>query len=452
MFGKNMRNKAFELFIINIIQVAPATLNHLGHQDAGNEPPFLVCEKMKSEEKSQTRNQIFVAILQNQQTQYSWFGLFFYPFAIIFVSFSVLVPFCFFPAHDLVRHPEYWYEILFHGTYFAIPCYWFCTYCAGTYLNLAYLYHSKHLVIVSSVATAVLFLTTIPSYYIWTEVLVYKYPIPFSGLVTCTMINFSFYPTVWYLIPNVLRRNRNLRIRMKNFILHMVSAMSNVLFYQFLVTTIEQFQGPYQPLTALIFPVTREFIIWLFTKMIKKCANGDERGALIVLLYGLNVSHTINLCYIIGSVTDERSTWVLLGFDFLMNMYLSLRIVWIRNKNQESIQHQTVLLQDLAIAELVEFHAPLSFILVTALAYFSPIGVIIGNISNSYWAYHSIEDIGVTLQKMGVFFLVDFTSTISSASILWFSCKINLWKAILVLQKEFFRGFMLILGLYLLAV
>ena len=133
--------------------------------------------------------------------------------------------------------------------------------------------------------------------------------------------------------------------------------MTNVLVYQLLVFTVEHFRGSYQPVIALIFPVTRELTIWLFTKMIRKCANGDEREALIVMLYGLNVTHTFTLCYIIGSVTDEISTWVLMGFDFLINHCLCLRIVRMRKRNQGSLQHQMILLQELAVAELVEFHA-----------------------------------------------------------------------------------------------
>ena len=447
-----MTNEAFELSTIRAIQVAPARLNDSENNYIGNKPSYLDSEKVKSDEKARKRNQIFEFILQNQPTQLSWIGLLFYPFAIIFISFLFLVPFCFVPAHDLVIYPEYWYEILFHGTYMFIPFYWFWTYLAGAYLNLSCSYHWKHLVIVSFVASTIMFSFTISTYYFWTKALLYQYPIPFCGLITCTLMNLSFCPTVWYLIPSGLRKNRGLKNRIKNFILHMISGMTVVLFYQFLVANIKQFEGPYQPLFALIFPVTREFVIWLFTKMVRNCSNGDERGALIILSYGLNINHTINLCYVIGSVTDERTTWALLGFDFLINMYLTMRIVWLRKKNQEILQPQTILLQDLAITELVEFHAPLSFIMVTALAYFSPIGVIIGNVSNSYWAYNAIEDIGETLQKMGVFFLVDFTSTLSSASILWFSYKINLWKAFLVLQEEFFNGFTFILGFYSIAV
>ena len=117
-----------------------------------------------------------------------------------------------------------------------------------------------------------------------------------------------------------------------------------------------------------------------------------------------------------------------------------------------NLDHQTSLLQDLAMAELVEFHAPVAFILVTSLAYFTPVGAIIGNISNGYWHNNAIEDITEALWKMGIFVMADFISLLASATILWFFCKINLWSAFIVIQKEFFRIFSLILGFMLLAV
>ena len=141
-----------------------------------------------------------------------------------------------------------------------------------------------------------------------------------------------------------------------------------------------------------------------------------------------------------------------MALDFMANMYLVMRLVWIRMKHHGSIRSQTIILQELIVAELVEFYAPLSFILGTALAYFTPIGIIVGNISNGYWAYHAIEDIGKTLRKMGLFFLMDFTSAILSATILWLSCKINLWNTFAVLQKEFFKEFIVVLGITLLTV
>ena len=108
--------------------------------------------------------------------------------------------------------------------------------------------------------------------------------------------------------------------------------------------------------------------------------------------------------------------------------------------------NQIHLLQELAIYELVETHGPLCFLIVFTMAYFTPVGVLVGNISNGYWAFQAIDDISFTLTRMAMFFVVDFISTLASGSILWFACKINFWTVLVQLQKEFVIAFILSLG------
>ena len=116
------------------------------------------------------------------------------------------------------------------------------------------------------------------------------------------------------------------------------------------------------------------------------------------------------------------------------------------------INNQINALQDLAICELVEFMAALSFILVFSVAYFGPNANLFGNISNSYWNYVAIEDIALTLGNMTLFFLVDFSSIIVSALILWYFCNINLMKVLMVFLEEFGIDFGLILSFGLIVV
>ena len=97
-------------------------------------------------------------------------------------------------------------------------------------------------------------------------------------------------------------------------------------------------------------------------------------------------------------------------------------------------------------------HSPLAFTLVFALAFYTPIGVLIGNVSNGYWAYEVIDDISLTLAKMVLFFIVDFVSTLATVLILWFSCKINLLMFFIELQREFYEAFIVTIGYLIVAV
>ena len=445
-------HREVERFKSKIDPVSNGKPLHLRNQDAENLNSYLTSEKAIHVETAQTRKKIFELIIKNLQTDCSWMDLVFYPLAIILMNFWFFVPFCFLPANDLVIHPEKWYEILLHGAYLAILYNLFWTYMAGSFLNLSYFHKTRPLLINSLVGTITMALLTVLTHHFWTKVLLYQYPIPFGGQGTLVALNLTYFLTIWFSIPHNLRKNGEIWKRMKFFLCCYIASDLIVAAYQSLAVLIEISKLPYQPFVALIVPITRELTIWIMTKIIKRCTNGDEEGALIVSSYGWNVNHSIIMCYIIGWSTDEITAWVLMGVDFLMNIYLCLRIVWSRKRNPENLQDQTNLLQELAIVEMVEFLAPLSFILVFSLAYYTPVGAIVGNISNDYWAYHAIDDIGETLRKMVVFFLVDFTSTFASATILWFSCNINLWNAFAVLQKEFFKAFNLTLGFLLLAV
>ena len=103
-------------------------------------------------------------------------------------------------------------------------------------------------------------------------------------------------------------------------------------------------------------------------------------------------------------------------------------------------------LQHLATYELAEFHAHLAFLIVFSIAYYGPNSTLFGNISNNYWGFIPIENIIESIQNMFIFFLVDFSSTVICVILLWFSCRINLWKLFLLIQKKFGKAFCAILG------
>ena len=449
----NTRNRDFSEPKPRMITVSDERPSDMGNQDTENLNSYLQSEKILHEEKAQARKDLFESIIQNDLANCSLIELLLYPFAIILISFLFIVPFCFLPAHDLVIYPEHWYEHIAHGIYFyGIFTSLFWTYISGLFLNLSYFHQARPFIITSVVATMTIIFLIVFSYLFWTKVLFYQYPIPFFAQTTGSVVIPGCLLVTWFLMPFDLKKNQSVWRRMKFVFCYAISLVGMVGVYQFLLLLTDQFRGPYQPLIGLIFPVTRELAIYIETKIVKRCTYGDEKGSLIVMFYALNVNHSIILCCIIGSLADDMTILFLMGFDFLVNMHLCLRIVWVKSKNQSNSIEVTNLLQELALAELVEFHAPLAFILVTFLAYNSPIGAITGNISNSYWLYQAIDDINETLRKMAVFFLVDFTSSLSSATILWFACKINLWKVFIVLQKEFFKGFTLSLGYILLVV
>ena len=276
----------------------------------------------------------------------------------------------------------------------------------------------------------------------WTQVLQYQFPVPLLGKMATSVMVFSFLIIMWLKVPLKWRKNSRFRKRMMFYsLLFMLGAGID---YVYTLTLEKIRSSQYQHFVALVLPITRELYLWTASKLINNCHNGDERRAKIFLQYAISNRHIITLCFVVGSFATSTTSWFLMIVDFSLNVLLCLWIVWTRNRKSHKMQKQIILLQDLVVLELVEFHAPLSFIFVMALAFYGPNADIIGNVGNSYWAFNAIEDIHQTLFSMGLFFLVDFSSTLVSATILWFSCRINSWKALNEIQKEFGKSFCLV--------
>ena len=120
-----------------------------------------------------------------------------------------------------------------------------------------------------------------------------------------------------------------------------------------------------------------------------------------------------------------------------MNFYTCLKIVWTKRRNPEAIGRLSSMLQRLALSEIIEFMAPLSFMISFPVAYQGPNSTLIGNVGSSAFHYKKVEDIGNTVKHMLFFFIVDCSSIMTNGFILWMTCKINFCKAIAALQLEF---------------
>ena len=93
------------------------------------------------------------------------------------------------PCHDLVQHPEYWYEIMIAGSISSIvggPCRCISF---GSYMNLEYLHRPQIVALISLAGYGILLSCVITSYYVWTKFWTYRYPIPFQGLAVTNFMS-----------------------------------------------------------------------------------------------------------------------------------------------------------------------------------------------------------------------------------------------------------------------
>ena len=408
-------------------------------------------EKSSHEEIALNRITTFKCIVLNEKIEYSWEEYILYPFCLVLLSFSSTIPLSLIPAHDLILYPEYWYESLFHGVLLSTWsfAYWCIT--AGMVLNITYILRKRNILWVSFIGNVTWFSIQAFAYYFWTHILEYQYPIPFHGFIMSFLMHIFSSAVIWFRLTISKINYGQIKRRMAFYLLFNIAIIIFCISYQQIITLVRTAAEENQPYVALVLPFIREFCIWFLTKLALNCPNGDERRTKIYVKYFVASNHTTTLFCVIGSYATEFTSWLLMGVDFFLNILLSLWIVWNKKRSPYRIHDQINALQNLVVYELVEFQA-LSFIFVIAVAFYGPNSSILGNISNNYWAFEAIENINRTLGKMGALFLVDFSSTLICSIVLWFNCRINLWKAVVALQKEFGIAFGITHGRLLLAV
>ena len=410
-------------------------------------------EKEENEGKANKRNDTFKSIITGRHIEdTSWSKLFLGALGIILLGFMQTIPLTLIPYRDLIQYPEYWWELLIPGSYASSIGFAFRCMFSGSYLNNDHLLRFKNMALVCLAGSVFMLFLLLTTYCIWTPILSYNYPIPFLGITTVSIGWVCSITVIWYLFPKKQRRSKNLQRRMRYVLLHVIFSIVIGNCYHIMILVIEKSSNQYQPILALALPTLREATSRISTKLIKNASNGDECGSMIVLAYTINTQYASMLCIVLGSLATSSTSWLLIGVDYLYNMWLCLKIVRTRKRSPQMIQEQIGALEELALCELVEFHVPLAFILVFLGASYGPNSGLFGGIGNSYWTYNAIEDINQALENMIIFFVVDFSSTIATGLILWLSCKINLWKVFNELQNEFGKTFCLVLGYNLLVV
>ena len=418
-------------------------------QEVLSEP--LQVEKELHEIRNDQRKEKFRSIIFNEPIEYSWTDMF-TPVGIILIGFVATIPYTLIPYHNLLLYPRYWYQILLPGTLAMAMILGYVWLQAGMYMNMNLLSLPNSYIRISLFGTIFAILYLITTYYVWTRFFAYEYPIPFLGFIGTYSTWLYAIIVIWFFMPKKWRKSRNLRNRMKYFIIILnITLISNIA-YNMILEFIKKAPDLYQPIISLLLPAWREISVWVTQKFLGKTSNGDNWGSTIFLKYLYFTNHAIILCVVLGSISTDITSVILMGIDFSYNLWLCFRIVRAKKRNPDLTDKPIELIEDLALCELVEFQAPLGFIFAFIGAYYGPNSELFGNIRNSYWTYAKIKDIEETLIKMVIFFLVDFSSTVVSGIILWVSSHINLWKAFAALQKEFYVSFGYLLAYFLVLV
>ena len=414
--------------------------------DEQRQEASLESEKIQHEKKANERQKLFKDILANRKDDFSLLKLIWYSCCIIMAGLTSTVVFALIPAHDLVLRPEFWYEASFHGAYLAALSWMNYSIVAGYILNLNFTKTIKNASVMFLSGWLGAFGLITAAYFFWTQVLLYQYPIPLFMFVKMPLALICMPAFQWIRFPCEWRRNKKFLKRMLFFVLMTLFRFPERIAFQIIAIKITSTEGIFQSIYALALPIVREILLFLKEHLTKRASDGDVSGAIVIVKYEFTISYTLLLCFLLGPTTTDLTSWTLMGIDFISNIVQCLKLVRQMKRNSGAIETQQQLLEDLAVSELSECHGPLFFLITFAIVFYSPNAELIGGISNEYWTNSSIDDIDVTLKTMMLYFIVDFSSLICCAVILWVCCRINLLAAIAEVQKEFGIGMCLILA------
>ena len=190
---------------------------------------------------------------------------------------------------------------------------------------------------------------------------------------------------------------------------------------------------------ALILPVIREVSSWLLIKVCSKSSGRVDSSVELVANNLVLTYHSLFLAVCVGSTATDLTIYLLLSVDFAVNIYFCIKIMWLKKKGTTKKHKEECIekLQLLVLSETLEFVVPIAYLFCFLAAYYGPNAKLLGNVKNSYWQYHANDNIDTSTANLMFLVLIDALSLVATTSALWFSCKINLFKVYLFLQKEF---------------
>ena len=359
------------------------------------------------------------------------FGVF-----ILIVCIVASFPVTLIPAHNLVLHPEFWYEVLI-------------SYNLVTFFNAIYTCVQAQMVFdcfdknvtkvvadlfISSTIVATLFLCLI--HVIWTILLGYVEPIPFRCIPSLLIMQLVLFIRFWFYFPKDKSMDLEFQKRRRTFIYnllwrcfigHQMCALSKV----FISVPLE-----FQWTAGFVLLLVKEINDRMYGKLLADSAteeNGTEARFLAKILVSVALSYW-NAIFLATTAT-EITGYVMIGINFVVNILLCFKIMRLTRKtfpsdleakqNQLEIRYAVL---ELIFNETIELLVPLSFIGSYIPAFYGPNQEILGSVGCNYWTFNKVDDIYAFLIPVILMAVMDCGSGLISGVLLLKFCRINILK------------------------
>ena len=311
-------------------RINPRRICNILHQNNDPELEAIETERKQAALQCDRRRNLFLQIISNASLEnsnslkYAIYGC-----GSIFAATIPSILIGIIPFHDVIKKPDYWYEFALIGTLIVLPTWIACVlFKSSCFINVNFLKSHRIFQKLYVMAFFAYWAMQGAAFNIWTKIAKYQYPFPFNGwFISTYIVSAASYLGIVLQFPPKMRKVVHMKNRLQSLVVAMVCNQLSVILYLPIIKMMPLCPVSYQWMVALAFPLLREFNIWMTLRFAKRSCNGDEKRAEIVTNHSECTSHALALSFVLGSIATIETSAVIIGIDFLINIFMILYYV-----------------------------------------------------------------------------------------------------------------------------
>ena len=274
----------------------------------------------------------------------------------------ILLAFVFFPVHDVIREPWYWWEC-------AIQCSVFWTALVGmflisstnTYLAISGVFGLPSFLLMWLAGLTAMAATWSLLHTLWVTALGLRYPMPLIGLINFVAGFGAEVAVLYFQIPRTWRQNPKFFTTIIWLVVTQLFLIVVFLLYFLLGFGFYVIPMDYQWTMALIIP----FVDGFSTKILGALANkaAGRRDASVETIAGslISISTSLFMSINLGSIATDVTSYVILGIAFFLNLIDILGVVRKIKGGEPTFEEACFDFQDLTINMVLEILLPIRY-------------------------------------------------------------------------------------------
>ena len=345
-------------------------------------------------------------------------------FALV-VSIIATFPITLIPVHNIVIHPEFWYEQILTFTPFTLFSAIFIAVRASIVFESYDKELSKKIFYLWFPATIFANLFVYLFHFVWTTILGFIEPMPFRCFPMLTTFQTFLLVRFWQSLSTDQNLGTTFPKRRIGFTCYLL--WSNFLGYQMVAMSklFKMIPLDFQCTAGFAILLVKELNDRVIGKILSKTASNEKMSD--VQLVG-KIDSTVRFSYWIAifmaTTATETTGYVMLGINFVVNLALCFKIMKLKRKTELSeldMENESEIkdaVRELIFNETIELLVPISFIASYLIAFYGPNHDILVSVGCDYWTFGKVEDLHSFLMPVLIMAIIDCGSGVLSEILL----------------------------------